>query len=346
MSKEVTLIEENRKIFIKKAIAVLGLVLIVAIAVVMICLAVDKYKTEKYLESYGMTALDVGAYEVDFGLYRCLYLNYRDELVRDYTENGVTDAAALDSEIRSRVNEDARYFYAIVSLAVDYGYSVTSPDVISAADTYIAEMKSYCETNKMDFKKTLEKGYMNEDIFVFMQRVMALKDVLNVALVSDGGEIEDNDEKLLAIFSSDEMIRVQSVFIENDNGEDIEENRRIAEEVAAKYKGGTGFDELIKNYSEDLSNDFYITRGEKIDVYDRAAFSLNEGEISDVIASEDGYYVILRTKKDEEYIKDNFETLKSQYQFVRFNEKIEARRNSLSVSESAYVKSLSYEEIE
>ncbi len=346
MSKEVTLIEQNRKRFIKKAIAVLGLLLIVATAIVMICLAVDKYKSEKYLESYGMTALDVGEYEVDFGLYRCLYLNYRDELVRDYTKNGVTDTAALDSEIRSRINEDARYFYAIISLAKDYGYSVTSPDVIAVADTYISEMKSYCETNKMDFKKTLEKGYMNEDIFVFMQRVMALKDVLNLALVSDGGEIEDNDEKLLEIFSGDEMIRVQSVFIENDGGEDVEKNRLIAEEVVEKYKGGADFGELIKNYSEDISNDFYITRGEKIDVYDRAAFSLDEGEISDVVASGDGYYVILRAKKDEAYIKDNFETLKSQYQFVRFNEKIEARRNSLSVSESAYIKSLSYEEIE
>lgn len=346
MSKEVTLFEENRKKLIKKAVAVLGLVLIAIVAIVLVCMAIDKYKTEKYLESYGMTALEVGAYEVDFGTYRCLYLTYRDELKKEYTENGDTDTAALDKEIRSRISDDVRHMYAVISLAADHGYSLTSSDVISVADTYIAEMKAYCESSDMDFEKTLEDGYMNEDIFTFLLRSRALNDVLNVALVSDGGEIEDNDEKLLEIFNGDDMIRVLSVFIENDDGEDVEANRALALEVVEKYKGGADFNELIKKYSEDYYGDFYITRGEKIDVFDTAAFALDEGEISDVVTSDDGFYVILRVGKDAGYIEDNFDTLKSQYQYVRYNEKIEARMNSLAVSESAYVKSLSYEEIE
>lgn len=346
MSKELTIFEENRKKLIKKIIAVLGLVLILAIAVVLVCMTVNKYKSEKYLESYSKTALSVGAYEVDFGTYRCMYLNYRDELIGEYTVGGVTDTAALDSDIRARILNDVRYFYAIISLASDYGYSLTSADVIATADTYIAEMKSYCETSGMDFDATLEEGYMTEEIFTFLQRVMALEDVLNVALVSDGGEIEDNNEKLLEMFKGDAMIRTQSVFIENDDGEDVEENRRLAEEVIEKYKGGTAFSELISKYSEDYYGDFYFTRGEKIDAYGNAAFALDVGEISDVVAAENGFYVILRVEKDAQYIEDNFETLKSQYQYVQYNEKIESRMNSLGVSETELVRSLSYGEIE
>lgn len=346
MSKELTLVEQNRKKMLKKAVAVAGLVLIVAVAVVLVVMAVNKHKREKYLESYGETALNVGSYEVDFGLYRCLYLNYRDELKKQFTKDGVTDTKALDSEIRARVNNDVRYFYAIISLAADYGYSVTSADVIAVADTYIEEMKAYCESSDMSFKKTLEDGYMNEEIFVFMQRVMALEDVLYTALVKSGGEIEDNDEKLHEIFAGDEMIRVMSVFVENDAGEDVEDNRRLASEVIEKYKGGEEFNTLIHNYSEDAYNDFYITRGEKIDAYDSAAFRLDEGEISDVVATDDGFYVILRVKKDAAYIDENYESLKSQYQYVRYNEKLESRMNMLSVSETELVRGLSYEEIE
>ncbi len=346
MAKEVTLVEQNRKRFIKKAIAVAGLVMIVIIAVVLLVLAIDKYKAEKYLENYGKTALSVGAYEMDFGKYRSLYLNYRDELKRDFTTDGKTDTAALDREIRTRAMNDARYFYAIISLAADRGYTTESPDIIAAAETYIAEMKTFCKDNDVNFEKTLKEGYMNESVFTFFQRVLALEDVLKVAMISDGGEIEDNDEKLREIFLSDELIRVQSVLIENDKGENIEENRRIAEEVVDRYKNGTDFNELIKNYSEDLYNDFYITRGEKIAVYDAAAFALDMREVSDVVATDDGFYVIVRVEKDQKYIEENFETLKSQYQYVRYNEKIEARMNSLVAVESDYLKSLSYEEIE
>ena len=96
MSKELTLVEQNRKKMMKKAVAVAGLVLIVAVAVVLVVMAVNKHKREKYLESYGETALNVGSYEVDFGLYRCLYLNYRDELKKQFTKDGVTDTKALD----------------------------------------------------------------------------------------------------------------------------------------------------------------------------------------------------------------------------------------------------------
>lgn len=347
--KELTIIEKNRKTFFKKAIAVAGLLMIIAIAVVLVILAVDKYKTEKYLESYGVTALEVGGNKVDFGTYRCLYLNYRDELWRNYTKDGKTDEAALDADIRSRIENDVRYYYSIISLAAEYGYSTESPDVIAAAETYISEMKNYFENTKnlgTTFKETLEDGYMTEETFTFFQRVMALEDVLNLALISDGGKIEDNDEKLREIFFSDDMIRVQSVFIENDKGEDIDENRRIAEEVSFKYRNGTPFSELISKYSEDYYADFYITRGEKIAVYDNAAFALEIGKDSGAVESEDGFYVIVRLEKDPAYIEENFDSLKSQYQYVRYNEIVEARMGSLSVIESAYVKSLSYGEIE
>ena len=45
MAKELTLVEQNRKTFIKKAIAVAGLALIVVVAFVLVFMTVNKYYT-------------------------------------------------------------------------------------------------------------------------------------------------------------------------------------------------------------------------------------------------------------------------------------------------------------
>ena len=58
------------------------------------------------------------------------------------------------------------------------------------------------------------------------------------------------------------------------------------------------------------------------------------------------YCDTVKLMTDPAYIEENFDSLKSQYQYVRYNEIVESRMGSLSVTESAYIKSLSYGEIE
>ena len=343
---EIKTFDERRKTLVKKIIAACGLVLIFGIAVVLVILSVNKHKEEEYLKTYGMTALTVGENEVTYDIYRCLYLNYRDELEASYTTDGVTDTAALDSDIRARILNDIRYMYAVVSLAGEHGLSTTSSDVIAVADTFIEEMKVFCKDNGMDFDKKLADGYMTEQAFVFFQRVNALADVLFTALVEDGGAIENDDAKVLEFLNGDDFAKIISIFVENDAGEDVEENRRRAAEALEKYKSGTDFATLIGQYCEEVpGGEAYIMRGEREAAFDSAAFALEEGEVSDVVECDDGFYIILRLKKDEAHIADKFEQFKSTYQSLTFENKIKARANSLVATESDYVRALSYEEI-
>lgn len=337
--------EENRKLFIKKLIAAGVLVLLVAVAVVLIIIGINRQKELEYLESYGMSAVTIGENDVTYDIYRCMYLNYRDELKKSYTTDGVTDTAALDAEIRTKVLSDLRYMYAIISLAGEHGLSVTSKDVLSVAETYIAEMKEYCKESEIDFSATLEKGYMTEKAFEFFQRVMALRDVLYTTL-TQSGVIESSDEKVLEILRGNDLIRVKSVFIENDTGEDVENNRMLAAEVIEKYNGGEEFNSLIGKYSEEVpGGEAYIMRGERSLAFESAAFALSDGEISDIVEVDGGFYVILRLEKDEAYIVEHFTDLKDLYQNVTFDQRLKARANMLTATESEYVRSLSYEEI-
>ena len=338
--------DENRKLFIKKIIAVILLLMIVAIAVVLVILTINKQKEEEYLKTYGMTAITVGEHEATYDMYRCYYLNYRDELLPDYTVNGVTDTVALDREIRMRVLNDFRNIFAIVSLAGEHGLSVTSSEVTAIADTFIEEMKVFCKDNKMDFDKKLSEGYMTEQAFVFFQRAMALKEVLFTTLTEKGSIIENDDAKIREFLHSDDFIRIKSVFVENDDGEDVEANRALATEVLEKYKSGIEFDKLIGQYSEEIpGGEAYIMHGEREGAFETAAFSLDVGEVSGVVESTDGFYIIVRLEKDDAYLENYFAELKASYQDIAFNRIIKQRADMLVATESDYVRSLSYEEI-
>ena len=348
MNRQLTVSDEARKKRNKKIVAVFGLLVVAIAGAIAIRHAVNQYNEQKYLESYGQTALTVGKYTVTYDVYRYFYCNYRDELEDKYTEGDTVDTVALDREVRQRVAEAVCGLYGTVSLADDYGITTADGDVKSSAATYVDAVKSYYKENGGDYESDLAANYMTEQVFSFLMSVDAMEDKLFTSLVSDGGKIEDNDEKMLEILHGEDFVRAKLIFVENDDGENVENNRKIAEEALAAYKDGTDFDTLIGRYSEDYAmpaDGYYFTRMEMIDVIETAAFAIADNEISAVLECEDGFYILLRLPKEEAYITENFADLKAQYQSAVFYGMIDDRAALLSALESEYVRGLSYEEI-
>lgn len=337
----------EKKFPVKKLIAAILLLIIAAIAIFAVIYAVNKYEEEKYMESFGQSAMEVGGYTVTYDVYRYFYLNYRDELIQDYTTDGTTDTNALDRAIRERVEEAVTGLYGSVSLAGDYGITVSDGDVKAAAIEYVDAVKEYYKTDAA-YKKELENNHMTEHVFEFLMSIDTLEDKLFTVLVSDGGEIEDNDEKLMQKFLGNDFVRAKQIFIENDEGEDIEANRALAKEALDAYRDGESLNTLIGRYSEDFSmpNDgYYFTYLEMIDEFERAAFALRDGEVSEVVESKDGFHIIFRLPKDDAYLQENFNDLKAQYQTSAFYKMIDARSATLRASETEFARGLSYEEI-
>ena len=67
-------------------------------------------------------------------------------------------------------------------------------------------------------------------------------------------------------------------------------------------------------------NGYYITRGEFLESFEEAAFSLDIGETSGIVKSANGYHIIKRYEQDPEYINDYFEELRNVYKARKFNE--------------------------
>ena len=89
----------------------------------------------------------------------------------------------------------------------------------------------------------------------------------------------------------------------DDNGKELseakkKEAKKKAEEVLKKAKSGEEFSELAKEYSDDPwsaanGGDLgYFTKGQLVQPFEEAAFSLKSGEISGLVESEYGYHII------------------------------------------------------
>lgn len=66
-----------------------------------------------------------------------------------------------------------------------------------------------------------------------------------------------------------------------------------AQEAWKEAKAGEDFDELIRKYSEDENGTYSFGKGEADPAFEETAFNLGNGEISDIVETEDGFEIIL-----------------------------------------------------
>lgn len=106
-------------------------------------------------------------------------------------------------------------------------------------------------------------------------------------------------------FTQEESVRASHILIRADAKADAatkERARQRAAEVLKKARGGGDFAALAKEYSADGSaaqgGDLgYFPRGQMVPPFEKAAFALKPGEISEVVQSDFGFHVIKLTDR-------------------------------------------------
>ena len=100
---------------------------------------------------------------------------------------------------------------------------------------------------------------------------------------------EQNKDK----FKSGEQIKASHILVKTE---------KEAKDILAQLKAGGNFEELAKKHSADSSaakgGDLgWFGKGSMVPVFEKAALSLKEGQISDVVKSDFGYHIIKLTGK-------------------------------------------------
>jgi peptidyl-prolyl cis-trans isomerase D len=96
---------------------------------------------------------------------------------------------------------------------------------------------------------------------------------------------------------------------------EVEEIRQKAEDVLKQAKKGANFEDLAKKYSEDPGSKDkggdlgWITQGQTVPEFEKTAFSLDKGKLSDLVKTQYGFHIIKVLDKETAHTKP-FEEVK------------------------------------
>jgi peptidyl-prolyl cis-trans isomerase D len=192
------------------------------------------------------------------------------------------DDKDLEAEFKRR-NEKVKL--AVVSFPAD-----KFREGLEATD---AELAAYYEAHKNELK--IPEKRKVKYALVDMQ---AIRDRIQISPQDIQRSYEDNQQQ----YSTPEQVRASHILLKTE-GKDDAAVKKQAEELLAKAKTGADFAQLATKYSEDETSkvkggdlDFF-PKGQMVPEFDKTAFSMKPGEISDLVKTQYGYHIIKLTDK-------------------------------------------------
>ena len=183
------------------------------------------------------------------------------------------------------------------------------------------------------YQAALSARYLTDAVNRLIYRYTAVLTALQDYIAAYGdGDIVVTDEELSNFFYGEDCARVNLVFISFESqGGSREEARARIEAIHEDMLSATSYDELIRvgfinsttvpSYDE-LENGFYIGRHSTDNTYSEelaaAAFSLPAGQISDIIETRDGYYILYGMSKDTSDLTERKDFLMNLYLTDRY----------------------------
>jgi peptidyl-prolyl cis-trans isomerase D len=220
----------------------------------------------------------------------------RQGLLQEKFRKLVTDGisagpAELQEEFRYR-NEKVKLDYALIK-AEDLEGKIT-PD-------------------EAEIKAAYEKGKAK---YVVPEKRVVRYALLDTNQLRQNVQISDDDLKVqyqqdIQQYEVPNRVHVEHVLLMTVGKTDAEvaEIRLKAEDVLKQAKKGTKFEDLAKKYSEDpgtkdKGGDLgWITQGQTVPEFEKTAFSLPKGSISDVVKTQYGFHIIKVLDKETAHTK-------------------------------------------
>ena len=165
---------------------------------------------------------------------------------------------------------------------------------------------------------------MSEDALAQkITRGVAIEELIKTHVIQDitvsAEESRNFYDQNASMFEKPEQVKASHILIktaEDATDDQKMEARKKIDDVRKKAVAGEDFAALAKEYSEGPSNvrggDLgYFSRGQMVKPFEDVAFSLKQGEISDVVETQFGYHIIIVTDHRPASVVD-YETAKAQ----------------------------------
>ncbi len=237
--------------------------------------------------------------------------------------------------------------YAVLATCLDYGMtreSMFSEAINEAVQQQIDDtIEEY--GSKSAFRADLEAMHMTENFLRFCLRVAYLENELKYILTSDLGFIETDPRPFLEWLREGNFVYVQHILIRNDPGDDVEANRAKAEEIRSQIeRGETRIEDIVgTKVNEDVMNitPYFLVRDVYVEELENAAFALYaSGDVSEVVDTVDGFYVLVRMEYDEVELERQADDLLSSYQWAIAEKISMSKKEEISIELNEYGKTL------
>lgn len=293
-----------------------------------------------------------GDYDICYDEFRYITLAFRDEYTARYGDDIWTDpskAAEYLPALKADVEDAMKINASILATCAEFGISPDDSDIQDSVDQQI-ELAIEEAGGKDTYLEYLASTYMTNNFVRYTLTTDLCESALAQTLLMSELIITNELDFLDYAMNDRNMCATYHIFIGNDEGDDIEQNRKRANEVRDMITSGTKLTSLIGSvYNEDVyaqGSPYHFMKTEYDEAYENTAFALEIGEVSDVVETEDGFYIIERQPLSESYVVGNLTELFQRYQFIQVETLIADRRAELTLGWTDFGKTLSLLDIE
>lgn len=278
----------------------------------------------------------VAGIDVPFDEFRYVY-KYFETYYGMNDEYWESNADMFPTFIELLTNEIINNNFGVI-MADMYDIELTEEDEQSIKD-YIQEQRDYFESEE-EYEQALKDAGITEELLrrMITQSVTSERVYLDL-YGGDNPKLLPSDDEIKEDIRND-YVRVYHLLISFDHFADEEgyedytdeELKAAAEELANDYltqlqNGEADIYELAQTVGDDpgmTDNEagYLFTYGEMVEPFEEAAFALEVGEMSGLVETDYGWHIIYRLEQDQ-YVEDNFDTVKSQYISKAFNDHVD-----------------------
>ena len=324
---------KSRKPLSKKGKIILIMCMSLAVLLVVGCEKLTAREEREQLAANKKTVATCNGYDIPYEELRFVTLFYKDALEGKHGKGIWDDPVTAEkhrAELESLVNEKLNENYVVLAACEELEIPTEGKEI----DEYVEEQMEILRAefeNEQEYEAWLAENWMTERYMRFSIGISYLESAIYYTLLDNNlyAFRQDNiDEFKEYVETSGNYVRTVHVFIENAEGEDPSANLARAREISDRLRAIVSEDDRMAAMNDAIGskdNDdlysvsgegYYFTQGEMDEDYERAAFALEIGEVSEPVVCKGGNFVIMRLAPDAAYIDKNAQNLLNFYHSV------------------------------
>lgn len=234
---------------------------------------------------------------------------------------------ALEGEIVTEQDVETEFRRRNEKITLDY-IGVSPSDFRSQVKATSDEMREYYEKNTSTFQVREKRD---------IQLLVVDQEEIAASTPVPESELRQVYQASMDRFRTPERVKARHILLTTTgkSGEEIEKIKAQADDLLGQVRGGADFAELAKQHSQDPGTAMnggdlgWVARGQTVPNFENAAFSLELGDISDVVSTEYGFHIIQVHEKEQARLQP-FEEVKKKLEDERKREFVYERMRELA----------------